>query len=471
MSLRRALAVVCLGILSGLTAPRPLAADPAPTASREVFDTVVDLIRSGDADMRPVAMEKVRKGLKGEEFTRELAETVLPGLTKPEDQTALLAALADRADRAALPGIMALAKGQADASVRTAAIRGVAALGGADDVPLLMSLLSGDNASGEAARGALVAIRGTDVSPRLVTALADKDRPAPERVALVGILAERRESATLPALVAAAIDPDATIRAAAMKALGTLGGPAEVPGMVAGLLAAQAGAERNDAERALVLVCTQNRDKEEAAAAFLARFQAADPSAQESLLPTLARVGGPAVMKIVNGLIASPDLAQRKLGLTALSRWPDATVKDQLLDLIGKATDEEERRLLLGGLIRIAPLPDNTLDPAQKLALVEQTMKLCTRDEERGRLLERASAIRTVETLRYVLPYVDQPSLAESACLSVVELAHHQKLRDGNKDEFMKALDKVLTTTKNEEVIDRANRYKVGKTWERKKAK
>ena len=95
MSLRRALAVVCLGILSGLTAPRPLAADPAPTASREVFDTVVDLIRSGDADMRPVAMEKVRKGLKGEEFTRELAEKVLPGLKTPEDQTALLAALAD----------------------------------------------------------------------------------------------------------------------------------------------------------------------------------------------------------------------------------------------------------------------------------------------------------------------------------------------------------------------------------------
>jgi hypothetical protein len=309
------------------------------------------------------------------------------------------------------------------------------------------------------------------VSPRLVTALADKDRSAAERVALVGILAERRESTTLPALVAAAVDADSAVRAAAMKALGTLGGPAEVPGMVAGLLAAQAGAERGDAERALVIVCTQNRDKEAAAAAFLSRFQAADPAAQEVLLPTLARVGGPAVMKIVNDLIASPEAPQRRLGLTALSRWPDATVKDRLLELIGEATNEEERKLLLGGLIRIAPLPDNTLDPAQKLALVEQTMKLCTRDEERGRLLERASAIRTVEALRYVLPYVDQPALAESACLSVVELAHHQKLRDGNKDEFLKALDKVLATTKNEEVIDRANRYKIGKTWERKKAK
>jgi hypothetical protein len=51
----------------------------------------------------------------------------------------------------------------------------------------------------------------------------------------------------------------------------------------------------------------------------------------------------------------------------------------------------------------------------------------------------------------------------------VVELAHHRSLRDANKDEFTKALDKVLATTKNEELVDRANRYKQGQTWERKK--
>lgn len=468
MFLRRELAAVLVAALS-LSAMPGTRAESTPAASREVFDTVVELIRSGDADMRPVAMEKVRKGLKGEAFTRELAEKVLPELRKPEDQAALLAALADRGDPAALPGVVAVAKGQAAPAVLTAAIRGVSALGGADELPLLMSLLAADGAIGEAARGALVAIRASDVSARLVQALGDAQRPSSDRVALVGILAERREAAALPALVTAAVDADAAVRAAAMKALGTLGGPAEVPGLVAGVLKSQAGAERGDAERALVLVCTQNRDKESAAAAFLALFQVAEPATREALLPTLARVGGPAVMAIVNGLIANPDAAQRKLGLTALSRWPDATVKDQLLELVGKAADEEERRLLLGGLIRIAPLPDNGLDPAQKLALVEQTMKLCTRDEERSRLLERAAAIRTVETLRYVLPYVDQPALAEPACLSVVELAHHQKLRDGHKEEFVKALDKVLATTKNDEVAERANRYKIGKTWERKK--
>ena len=127
------------------------------------------------------------------------------------------------------------------------------------------------------------------------------------------------------------------------------------------------------------------------------------------------------------------------------------------------------RSLLLAALIRISPLPDNKLNDAQKLEMVKRTMGLCQRNEDKAKLIERANAIRTVETLRFVMPFLDQPELAEPACLSVVELAHHQKLRDANKAEFTTALDKVLGITKNEELVERATRYKAGQTWDRNK--
>jgi hypothetical protein len=168
-------------------------------------------------------------------------------------------------------------------------------------------------------------------------------------------------------------------------------------------------------------------------------------------------------------MIADPDAAKRKLGLTALTRWPDASVSERLLDLLGQAKDPAERELLLGSLIRIAPLPDNKLNDKQKLELLQKTMALCQRDEDRRRVLERANAIRMIETLRFVVPYLEDPNLAEPACLSVVELAHHRNLRDAHKDEFTKALDRVLALTKNEELLERASRYKEGQTWERKK--
>ncbi|MFM8984733.1 MAG: hypothetical protein ACKONH_01490, partial [Planctomycetia bacterium] len=244
---------------------------------------------------------------------------------------------------------------------------------------------------------------------------------------------------------------------------------AQVPSLVAGVLAAPAGGERQAAERAVVAVCTKNPGHPEAARAFLDSFKSATAADQEALLSVLGAIGGAGALTIVDELIASPDAAKRAFGLKAISRWPDATVAPRLVELVGKARDQAERDLLLGALIRIAPLPDNKLDDAKKLELVKQTLALCSADAERTRLLERASAIRTFETFQFVVPFLEQPALAAPACKSVVELAHHQKLRDAHKPEFLAALDKVIATTEDAELVERATRYKEGKTWERKK--
>ncbi|MGB8854990.1 MAG: hypothetical protein WCC69_15660, partial [Pirellulales bacterium] len=217
----------------------------------------------------------------------------------------------------------------------------------------------------------------------------------------------------------------------------------------------------------VVAICTVNRDGQRAAGLFVDRFERSDEAVREKLLPALGRIGGPEALAVVDGLVADPG--SRSFGLRALTRWPDATVASRLLDLHAKATDPAEKEQLLGALIRIAPLPDNKLDDRQKLELLKKTMALCGSDAERARVLERANAIRTVETFRFLLPYLDDQALAEPACLSIVELAHHQKLRDAHKPEFTQALDKVIATTKNPELVERANRYKEGKTWDRAK--
>jgi hypothetical protein len=268
-------------------------------------------------------------------------------------------------------------------------------------------------------------------------------------------------------MIAWASDDDAAVRSSAMRFLGRLGGPDHVVGMVKGLLKAMPGGEREAAERVVVAVCTQNVGKERSASVFVEQFKAADDSTRELLLPTLGRIGGNEAIAFIDVLLADP--AKRKLGLAALTRWPDATVSQRLLDMLDKPADTSEREMLLAALIRIAPLPDNKLNDQEKLELLRKTMSLCERDEDRRRVLERANAIRTVDTLRFVVPYLDNVELAEPACLSVVELSHHRHLRDANKDEFTKALDKVLVTTKNPEIMERAARYKQGQTWERKK--
>ena len=435
----------------------------AADTAAEALARLDQLIDANDVQERAIAYEHIRRGMKGEASTARFAArlSALPA----DRQIELLRALADRGDAAALPAIAKLAEG-GDPAVRSAALQAIGGLGSGESVGLLVKALAATDPEKAAARRALVILRGDDATRQVVAALASA--PPAVRAHLLDIMADRRARAAVPELVGYAADADPGVRAAAMRALAKLGGPEQVPGMVKGLFAAAAGQERTDAERALVTVCTQSPGHEQATESFLTIFKTASDADREVLLSPLGRIGGPGAMAVVDALLADTDPAEREFGLVALTRWPDATVAPKLLGMVANAPDAATRDRLLGALIRIAPLPDNKLNDKQKLELLQKTMKLCEKDADRGKVIERANAIRTVETFRFVLPYLDEPSLAEPACKSVVELAHHQKLRDAHKDDFTKALDKVIATTKNPELVERANRYKEGKTWARK---
>lgn len=439
-------------------------ADVAPVVSvtaRQAAEGVLGAIDAADADVRAVALERVRYGLRGRWFTDAVVAR-LPTMD-PSRQDDLLMALADRGDRAAVAAATKLLSTATDPSVRAAAIGLLGRLGGSAELAMLLNALAAGGPEREAACRGLVTI-GPDAAATLRAAASTG--PAATREAVIDALAERRDRAALPALVKATGDADANVRIAALRALAAFGGANEIPTLVAVVLRST-DEERKAAEAAVVKVCASAGDSAPATAALLQAYEAADDDARRSLLPTLARVGGPRVMAIVDAMLADPATRQR--GLDALSKWPDATVKDRLLELLGRATDPDERELLLGTLIRIAPLPDNKLNDAQKLDLLVKTMALCEQVDDRAKILERANAIRTIDTFRFVVSYLDDPSLAESACRSAVELAHHQKLRDAHKAEFTKALDKVLAITQNAELRERATRYKAGQTWDRAK--
>jgi len=453
--------VIAAAVFAGGGSPAAaVAADPADAVA-----LAIGFMTSDDAELRAIGLDRLRHGLAGRETTSRVA-ALLATLPPPRQQE-LAAALATRGDAAAVPALAALVAMSEQPAVRAAALEALGRLGGGDDVPLLAAWLAKGDPERAAARQALVMLHG--VGPRRLIVEAARTGDAALRASFIEILAERGEAGVAGELVPLVRDPDPAVRVAAAKALRTLGGAEAVPALVDMLVAATDKGERQEAERTVVTLSTAAGDGAAATTAFLTRFTAADEPVREALLPVLGRIGGSAALEIVDGLVVDTDPAKRAFGLKALTRWPDATVAARLLSLHESSTDAAERAQFLDALIRIAPQPDNKLDDGSKLDLVRKVMELCERDADRTRLLERANAIRTVETFRFVVPYLDDPKFAEPACLSVVELAHHQKLRDAHKAEFHAALDKVIATTKNPELVERANRYKQGKTWERKK--
>ena len=423
---------------------------------------LLDLLNDDDKDMRAIALDQVRTEAQGNEATKRFAGVLRDMET--DRQVGLLGALSERGDVAARTAVLDLLAATKDQSVRAAAIKALGSLGDPSDCRrLVRSLGYGTEAERTAARDSLVRLRGVSVPQAIVAEMQGASLPL--RVSLIETLAERRALGTIPDLLGTAAQGHPHARTAAMVALGQLASPEHIPGLIQGVLRAR-GADRATAERALVSVCDRVTEGVDRAAPLLAAMSRLAPGDRIAMLPTLGRVGGPQALRVVEDAIDDPSSWPHAVGLRSLCNWPDASVAPQLIELAKTDRHPSHRHMALRALIRIAPLPDGRSDQ-EKLELLQTAMTMCTRDADRNYVLQRARAIRIVETLRFVVRYLDQPPHAKDACQTVVELAHHRNLRQPNKAEFDQALDKVIQTSQDATVVDRANRYKNNQTWVR----
>jgi hypothetical protein len=424
----------------------------------DLVPMIVNLLGDKDREMRALGLQQVREAAKGPAATKRFV-ALLPKLP-PDGQAALLDALASRGDLLARPAALEMLKSRTK-EVRAAAVRALGALGNTADVPLLVDKLDSDGPERTAARASLVQLTGPDVGAAIVRKM--KQSPPELRIKLLGVLGARRSSDAIPAILQSAQDDEAEVRVAAMGVLGRIGRPEDVPGMLKGLLKASPGGERDSAGIDIMLVCNRVPDADKRADPLLAAWRELGPEDRLSVLPTLGRVGGPAVLKVVTEAIADNEPQRHAAGVAAICLWPNASVAKQLIALARSEPDAGRRLLAERALIRVAALPDGRPD-AQRLDLLKKAMSMATEDEDRNYVLKRAKAIRTIETLRFIAPYLNQPEFAQEACATVVELAHHRELREPNKAEFHQALDLVIRTSKDPSIVRRAQLYKQGRT-------
>lgn len=370
-------------------------------------------------------------------------------------QISLLAAVRIRADRklldVALEGLSSPSE-----EVRLAAIRAVGATGDISALPKLLALAAKSGPAADAARQGIVSLPGKEVDASILAALRAEKDPT-RRADYIGIVAARRPAGAVAVLLEEAKYADAAVRSRAMESLTPLAAPRDLAGLIEGVLAAEPGTEREAAERTVVRVMRQIPKPAQRAEMVLAAINASSGD-HLALLPLAGRFGGKAVAVVVQSDLADADAHVKLLALRALCNWPDASVADELLRRAETCADPAERTALLRAYIRVVSLPKQGSD-AQRLERLKRAMSLAQRDEERAYVLERASAVRSLDSLRFVLPYVDQPAVAEAACKAVADLAHHRELRDPHKAEFRGALEKVQRTSKDRLILERVKRY------------
>ena len=87
-----------------------------------------------------------------------------------------------------------------------------------------------------------------------------------------------------------------------------------------------------------------------------------DAAQRDQLLSLIGRVGGKKLIDFVAEIATGEDAARRKLGIDALSKWPDASVADKLLEIANQATDPAERNQAFQGYVKISATRDKRTD-------------------------------------------------------------------------------------------------------------
>jgi len=267
-------------------------------------------------------------------------------------QANLLGALGIRGSGGALP-IAEAAFASEDEAVRVAAIGVLGQLGGPEAVGALLGLLAdGTPADRRTARAALVDMPGTAVDGRFIDVVQDQDHP--HRDAAVDILAERGATEAVAVLLAVSRDDTENIRREAVRALGTLLPDTELGGL-ASLLRDDLDEElRREVENALTQAL--RRSGEEAGAEVLQEMHAdADVplAARQSVIQVLGNLGAPSSLPVLREALASEEAEIQAAALAALSAWPDATPREDLIAFARVTESEAQRNEALEGYVRM----------------------------------------------------------------------------------------------------------------------
>jgi len=437
----------------------------AKRLGEQLVPRIFELLGHPDREFRAAALETIRTAARGAAQTEAFAAQ----LPKLDDagQAALIIALGDRGDAAARPAILERLGNSKDESVRSAALLALGELSDLADLPrLIRELTSNSAAEQQAARTALVRMRGESVAGKI--AAESMNAASNVRGRLIDVLAARRATKESAAILAAAGDEDAQVRTSAMNALGQIGRPEQLPALLAGVLKAAKGGERDNAERNIAEVCKRIENEDQRGEALIQALGTIDPEKRDELMSLVGRVGGKRLIRFVADIATGTDAARRAFGIDALGKWPDASPADTLLEIAGKASDSAERRQAFQAFVKVSAIRDNRNDQ-QRLERMKQAMTEARSNEEKIAVIQRTRTAYDVESMRFVRPYLEQPEFRQMACETIVELAHHRQVREPHKTEFDAVLDKVIQLTKDDEHIERANRYKRGQTWERKK--
>ena len=354
--------------------------------------------------------------LKGDGVT----EALVANLAKvpANRQPLVIIALADRGDASVLPAMLKAAKDGPD-SVRVAAIGVVKQLGDASCIADLLEIAAeSDNEAAQAARHALKSLPGEGVDKEIAARL-DEAKGATREVLIV--LVGQRRIPAVPALLKAANDNDAAVRAAALTALGQTVELDNVSVLIERVVAPQHSEDREPAAKALVAAAVRMPQRDACAEKLVNAMAKAAQSEKVTLLKTLGAMEGEVALKAIGDAAAGGDPELQDVASQLLGKWMTVDAAPVLMDLAKSDIDNKYKIRALRGFIRIVRQFD--VPEKERVEMCRAAMAAAERDDEKKLVLEVLQRYPGVDAMQLAVQTSKTPSLADAAKASAMAIA------------------------------------------------
>ncbi len=453
---------ICRSLIKNYTAPQesnvPCSAlsTLAAILGESVFEDLLAAMDNPNKDLRLRALE-LAGSIQGKGATARWIERMAG--VQAEAQAEIIAMLGSRGDKSALP-VLLEAMRSGEKAVRLAAIPAAAKLGANSVIQDLFSILgTSEEDEIRAVKQALLGFPYELVIPKISKSF--EEMPGPSKVALMEILSERMAKEKIELVYAQTKSNDAAVRLAALAALENLASENDLQRLIDILLESQERREISLAQNAAVASANLIPDLERRADLFLEALKKAPAPHQADLLLPLSRICGENAYQAVIAATKSADPLVQDAAVLTLSRWPELRAADELLAIFRSTANQKHRLLALQGYVRLAN--EAELSPQEKLGRLENVLGIAANVEEKRVVLSGLANVKTIESLRLVVPFMKDADLQAAAASAAARIASPQPGADKGLfgDEVISALKKAADIIQN-----RYERERVGKSIE-----
>ncbi|MBI9019521.1 MAG: HEAT repeat domain-containing protein [Phycisphaerae bacterium] len=300
----------------------------------------------------------------------------------PENQKQVLGLIAKRGNYSSIAPVKELLNSP-DQSVRLEAVNTLASLGCQESaIELIQIASSANDPCRKLAAKQLALMTGPDVTETIMAQASTGDTA--KRSIAIALLAQRQVPDAGKILLGYAAEDDDIIKAAALKTLTAIAGPADLVAVVNLINKTSDKTAVNNGLDALKSILTAAKDKQTISKIYIDQINKAPVANQPALFSLLNILATDDALALLTKAVDSDNEAIKDSAIRTISKWSDYKAAKTLMAIAASAeTSTTHHVLAIRGAINIAK-SDTKSSAKDRIALCQTIIETARRDEEKN---------------------------------------------------------------------------------------